>query len=71
MRCSVYVDRDVLASLDDEATALAFIREQFDQELIVNEVWLEIVTDSEAEILQGEQLLRRVRAARPSGRLSA
>jgi hypothetical protein len=70
MRYNVYVDRDLLMSFDDEVAALAFVREQFDECLTTDEVWLEIGDGDGAQILQGEKLLRRLRPDRRPGRLS-
>ena len=70
MRCSVYVDRDLVMSFEDQRSALAFVREQFDDHLIVSDVWLEIGEGDGSELLQGKRLLRRVRSVGGSSRLS-
>ncbi len=71
MRFTVWVDRDMLGSFDDEAAALTFIGEHLDSQLMRESVWLEIGEDDEAQLVQGEQLVERVQAVYPHDRLSA
>ena len=71
MHYRVWGDRDMLASFDDEAAALTFIGQHFEQDLMRDTVWLEVGDEDDAQLIRGEQLVERVRAAYPPDRLSA
>ena len=71
MSYRVWVDRDVVASFEDEPAALAFVGEHFAADLIRDDVWLEFGDDDNRQLVHGEQLVKRVRAVYPVDRLSA
>ena len=68
----VWVGRDLLATFEEEAAALAFMAEQFDRQVLLTDAWLEVDTGARsAELVRGDQLLKRISAVHPTDKLSA
>jgi hypothetical protein len=67
----VWVGRDLLATFE-EAAALAFMAEQFDRQVLLTDAWLEVDTGARsAQLVRGDQLLKRISAVHPTDKLSA
>jgi L-alanine-DL-glutamate epimerase-like enolase superfamily enzyme len=62
-------DRDAIAEFEDEAEALRLARQLLEDGFPLAELWLDAGDDT--DIIQGAELVRRIRTLYPSARLSA